>query len=276
VQQALRFSGKPQSLGRLFHEVYSQGSWRDALLALIPHLLVAALFLTHYWSNPLVLLASFAGVLYVALSAWALGRPNWAYPWIGYSFSPLIATVFYSMDYLHSFARDLFLGSRPSMLPMQVLLFVGLYTLFIALVVFSVFRVVKRDWLLVSFMLFPLPVFGVWISEIARLGVRFNSADPAAYAWDRNMAVAFFLLGLCSALFVRIRRRLLRILLLTVACLGATILVGGSWGASSPLLPLRLLLGLPVCTLLAPALLEQILGHGEPTRPAPAGRLQGR
>ncbi len=271
VREAIRYSGKPQSLGRLFHEAYSQGSWCDALLALQPHLLVAGLFLTHRWSNPLVLLGSFAGVLYVALSAWARGRPNWAYPWIGYSFAPLIAGLFYSTDFLYGFARNLLLGSRPFLVPLQLLFFVLLYALFIGLVVFSVVRVVKRDWLLVSFMVLPLPVLGVWISEIARLGVRFNSADPSAYAWDRTMSVAFLLLGLCSALFVRIRRRLVRILLLIGACLGATILVGGGLGMGS-----ALMVGLPAGTLLAPALLEQILGHGESGGSAPSGRLQAR
>jgi hypothetical protein len=269
AEEAIRCSGRPQSLGRLFHEVYSQGSWTDALLAVQPHLLVAALFLTHLWTSPLALLASFAGVLCVALSAWARGRPNWAYPWIGYSLTPFIATVFYSMDFFYGCARDLLLGSRLSLQHMQMLFFLGLYALFIGLMAFSVVRVVKRDWLLASYMLFPLPVLGVWIAEIARIGVRFNSADPAAYAWDRVMTAAFVLLGLCAALFVRIRLRLLRILLLAGTCLGVTILVGRVLLETSNVLTLRLLVGLPLLTLLAPALLEQILGHGEPQRSGP-------
>jgi hypothetical protein len=278
AQEAIRCSGRPQSLGRLFHEVYSQGSWTDALLAVQPHLLVAALFLTHSWASPLALLACFAGVLYVAMRAWAWGRPNWAYPWIGYSLTPLIATVFYSLGFFYSCARDLLLGSRLSLQHVQLLLFLGLYALFIGLMAFAVVRVVKRDWLLASYMLFPLPVLGVWIAEIARLGVRFNSADPAAYAWDGTMAAAFILLGLCAAAFVRIRLRLVRILLLAGTCLGVTLLVGRVLLETSPVLTRRLLLGLPLLTLLAPALLEQILGHGEPQRLGRAGsdRLQAR
>jgi hypothetical protein len=278
AEEAIRCSGRPQSLGRLFHEVYSQGSWTEALLALQPHLLVAALFLTHLWSSPLALLACFAGVLYVALSAWARGRPNWAYPWIGYSLTPFIATVFYSMDFFYSSARDLLLGSRLSPQHMQMLLFLSLYVSFIGLMAFAVVRVVKRDWLLASYMLFPLPVLGVWISEIARLGVRFNSADPAAYTWDASMAAAFILLGLCAASFVRIRLRLVRILLLAGTCLGVTVLVGRVLLETSPVLTFRLLVGLPLLTLLAPALLEQILGHGEPQRPGRSGsaRVQVR
>jgi len=277
AKEAVRCSGRPQSLARLFYAVYCQGSWTDALLALQPHLLVAALFLTHLWTSPLVLLASFGGVLYVALSGWARGRPNWLYPWIGYSLTPLIATVFYSMDFVYRSARDLLLGSRLSLQHVQLLLFVTLYALFIGLMALSVVRVVKRDWLLASYMIFPLPVLGVWISEIARIGVRFNSADPASYAWDRPMTAAFVLLGICAALFLRIRRRLARILLLGATCLGATILVGRVLLQTSTMLTLRLLVGLPLFTLLAPALLEQILGHGEPIRPAQdSGRPQAR
>jgi hypothetical protein len=266
-KEALRYSGKPQSLGRSFYEVYCQGSWLDALLALQPHLVVAAVFLAHLWSNPLALLISFAGVLYVTLGAWSRRRPNWSYPWIGYSFTPGIAMVFYSMDFIERSAQDLFLGSRLSWQHVQLLPFVSLYALFIALVVFSVVRVVKRDWLLVSFMLLPLPVLGPWISEIARLGARFLSADPAVYRWDRAMAAAFLFLGLGSALFVRLRRRSARVLFLAAMGLGSTLWVGSALLETSPLLTLRLLVGLPLGTLLAPALLERILGHGEEPDP---------
>jgi hypothetical protein len=275
AEAAIRSSGNPQSLANLFYQAYSRGSWIETLLALQPHLVTAALFLTHLWSNPLALLVAFTGVLLVALGGWHQGRPNWAYPWIGYSFSPFIAMIFFSRDFIYSTAKDLILGSRLSLMHMQMLAFVGLYALFIAVVVFSVVRVVKRDWLLVSFMLFPLPVLGVWISEIARIGARFYSTDPVAYGWDGIMAAAFLLLGLCSAAFVRIRRRLVRILLLASMCLGATLLVGIRLLESSPFLTLQLLVSLPVFTLLAPAVLERILGHGELPRPT-AGKPDRR
>jgi hypothetical protein len=57
-------------------------------------------------------------------------------------------------------------------------------------------------------------------------------------------------------------------------CLGATLLVGGRLLASSPFLTHQLLVSLPVFTLLAPAVLERLLGHGE--LPRPAARKPGR
>ena len=271
AREAIRSSGKPRILARLFYEAYSQGSWLDALLVIQPHLVAAALFQTHLWSNPFAILTAFGGVLLVALYGWRQGRPGWVYPWIGYAFSPFIATIFFSRNFIYASAVDLLLGSRLSLSHVGLFLFVGLYALFIWMVVFSVLRVVKRDWVLVSFMLSPLPLLGVWISEIARIGARFYSTDPAAYRWDEPMTAAFLLLGLFSVLIIRLRWRLARILLLAVAGIGATLLVGLSILRTTHLLTLPLLLALPVFTLLAPAVLERILGHGEKAS-SPAGR----
>jgi hypothetical protein len=269
VNEAIRSSGNPQSLARMFYEAHSQGSWADAFLALQPHLVASALFITHLWAKPFAVVIAFGAVLLVALYGWARGRPNWLYPWIGYSFSPFVATIFFSRDFVYDSAAELILGSRLSPSHVWLLLFLGLYALFIGLVVFSVVRVVKRDWLLVSFMLLPLPVFGVWISEAARIGVEFHTNDPLAFRWDGGMFAAFLLLGLVSVLFVRLRRRALRILLLAAACVSSTILVGNAILETSGFLTIPMLVGLALFTFLVPAVLEWILGHGEPVeRPA--------
>jgi len=271
AEQAIRCSGSAHSLARMFYEAHSQGTWADAFLAVQPHLIASALFLTHLWAKPLAVMAAFGAVLLVALYGWARGRPNWLYPWVGYSFSPFVATIFFSRDFVYRSAVDLILGSRIAPSHAWLLLFLGLYALFIGLVVFSVVRVVKRDWLLVSFMLLPLPVLGVWISDIARIGAQFHTANPAAFRWDGRMFVTFLMLGLVSVLFLRLRRRIWRIALLAAACVSATILVGSRILEISGFLTLPMLVGLALFTFLVPAVLEWILGHGEPIQASEQG-----
>lgn len=266
ARRAIDSSGNPHSLARMFYEAHSQGSWADALLALQPHLVAAALFLTHLWAMPAAVVTAFAGVLLVTLCGWQRGRPNWLYPWIGYCFSPFVATIFYSREFVYDSTVELILGSGLSPAHVWLLVFLGLYGLFIWLVVFSVVRVVKRDWLLVSFMLLPLPVLGVWIAEVARIGARFYGTDPAAYQWDHSMFAAFALLGLASVLFIRLRRRLLRMLLLAAVCVSSTVLIGSRVLETSGFLTIPMLVGLALFTFLVPAALEWILGHGEPTQ----------
>ena len=258
----------------MFYEAHSQGSWTEALLALQPHLLAATLFLTHLWANPFAVAVVFGAVLLVALYGWTRGRPNWVYPWLGYTFSPFVATIFYSRDFVYNSAVDLVFGPGLSANHVWLLLFLGLYALFIWLVVFSVVRVVKRDWLLVSYMLLPLPLFGVWISEAARIGAEFYSVAPAVFHWDGGMFTALLILGIVSAVFVRLRRRVLRVVVLVCAGVSSTLLLGKSILETSGFLGVPTLVGLALFTFLVPALLEWVLGHGEPV--LGATRTSGR
>jgi hypothetical protein len=264
AEEAIRSSGNAHSLALMFYEAHSRASWSEALLALQPHLVASALFLTHLWTNPAAVAVAFGGVLLITFYGWGRGRPNWVYPWIGYSFSPFVAAIFFSRTFVYNSAVDLIVGSRLYSSHVWLLLFLGLYAVFVWLVVFSVVRVVRRDWLLVSFMLLPLPVFGVWISDMARIGAAFYTSEPAAYRWDGGMAASLLLLGVVAVLFLRLRRRLLRILLLAASCVASTLLVGKSILESSRFLTIPMLVGLAMFTFLVPALLEWVLGHGEP------------
>jgi hypothetical protein len=48
---ATRVMGSPELVARQIYEVYSQGSWLQAIFAALPHLLVAAFFALHWWQN---------------------------------------------------------------------------------------------------------------------------------------------------------------------------------------------------------------------------------
>ena len=95
--------------------------------------------------------------------------------------------------------------------------------------------VARRDWILVSLMLLPLPVLGIWIISVTqssgfflnalqRLEVRFSR-------WDSAMAYFCVVLGVTTALFVRIRQRAFKaVALIAVGIVGGAVAATSIWG----------------------------------------------
>jgi hypothetical protein len=114
AKQAIDSFGTPRRVARLLYEAHSKGSWLEALLSAQPALLGAALFATHLWSQPLVLIPAFALVLFVTLLGWLKGKPNWLYPWIGFTFAPVLAVVFLSRNFVYQSIYSIVVGSGVS------------------------------------------------------------------------------------------------------------------------------------------------------------------
>ena len=51
MTRAVEEMGSLNTVARRLHEIHSPGLWRDAMLATIPHFLLAALFALHLWSH---------------------------------------------------------------------------------------------------------------------------------------------------------------------------------------------------------------------------------
>ena len=51
IETATQFLGSPRVIAKQMYEVHSQGSWRQALFAALPHFLIAALFALHWWQS---------------------------------------------------------------------------------------------------------------------------------------------------------------------------------------------------------------------------------
>jgi hypothetical protein len=60
TRAALASFGDARSIARLMYEAHSRGSWMDALISCQPHFMLAALFATHVWRQPVLLGAAFA------------------------------------------------------------------------------------------------------------------------------------------------------------------------------------------------------------------------
>lgn len=261
ARQAIDSFGTPRRVARLLYAAHSRGSWLEALLAVQPALLGAALFATHLWSQPLALIPAFALLLFVTLLGWLREKPNWLYPWIGFAFAPVLAVVFLSRNFVYASIYNMIVGSGVSAEHATLLLFLGLYGVSFWIILAVVSRILRRDWLLVSYMLLPLPLLGIWISAIDGVGQVLFTAGLGVHRWDRGMVLALLLLSLSAALFMRLRQRLSKVATLLVIGMGSTIIAGWSMLGANNFFNLLLISAIPVSTVLIPAALHTLFVH---------------
>jgi len=263
IKAATRALGRPRVIAQRMYEAHSKGSWTEAALASLPHLIIALLFVSHLWHNPFLAPAAFTLIVGVTLYGWWHGKPSWLYSWIGYSLLPLLiggyafrSTIVKAVTYL--FWSE---GSLPSAWLMMLVLALIIFSLWI--IIRTTIRVVKRDWLLTSLMLVPLPIMGGWLFDPNGAGNLFQGNTALLQPLDGPMALALVCLAATSAIFIRLRQRVLKfVALLAVGTIAMTTVVHyfGSPSGFFGLLAISLLL---LAFLLSPALLEAKVGHGE-------------
>jgi len=273
---ALATFGNARSIARLLYEAHSRGSWTDALIGCQPHLIVAALFATHIWRMPLLLGSAFAASVVIALLAWRNGGVTWMYSWMGYAAVPLLLLAGYlSMDPLSRTVSFLFSGQGTPAPIWHVGLLGALDLIILWLVAATAIAVARRDWLLLSLMLLPLPVVGLWLVTVLPstgiLGDAVRGWEVRFSRWDASMGYLFVLLGAATALFVRLRQRSLKVLaVIVVGIVGGALAARTFWGV----LGLFRTLAVALCLFLfltVPLLLRTLLAHGahkEPLAPA--------
>jgi hypothetical protein len=209
--------GRARVVARLMYEACSKGSWTDAAMAGLPHLIVAGLFAAHLWQYVLPSSLAFAVIVGVTLLGWWRGKPNWLYSWMGYSLIPILV-IGYTSWYT----------TPPNLWVLGLVLIY--YGLAVWLIVSISIRVVRRDWILASFLLAPLPIVGCWLFNIQQTGVLFRYA-PALGQWDMAMALAATVLAITSAAFIRLRPRALKVgAVITVSSVALAMVADRLWG----------------------------------------------
>jgi len=255
--------GRPRVIAQRMYEAHSKGSWTEVALASLPHLIIALMFVFHLWRNPFLVLPALALIVGVTLYGWWHGKPSWLYPWIGYSLLPLLIGGYAFRSTIVEAATYLFRGegSLPSAWVMTLVLALILFSLWI--IIRTTVKVVKRDWLLASLMLVPLPVVGGWLLNLEGAGGLFQRDMVGLHQLDGPMALALICLAATSAVFIRLRQRVLRFVALLAIGTVAVATVGHYFGGSSSFFSLLLTSLLLSAFLLSPALLEAKVGHGE-------------
>ncbi|MBI4304624.1 MAG: hypothetical protein HY665_09860 [Chloroflexi bacterium] len=267
ANEAIKSFGGARSVARLMYEAHSRGTWYEAAITSLPHFLIASLFATHLWRNPVLVVLISMLFVGVTLFGWWHSRPNWLFSWVGYSLFPLMIGGYLSYPTLEQ--TVLFLLGRQGSLPTiwALLVTCTLFGSSLWIIISTTIRVVKRDWLLASLMLVPIPVLASWFFNIDQVGGLFRNTE-ALYQWDVAMVSVLLLLGIASATFIRLRRRLLKIgALITIGSISLVMLGDNLWGDLGFTGMFVISLSMLVF-LLIPAMLEARLGHGEPEEDA--------
>jgi hypothetical protein len=263
AREAITACGRPRVIARLWYEACSRGSWTEAALSALPHVIVAGLFLSHMWNDAIVGPVIFLLIVMITLFGWWKGKSCWLYPWIGYSMFPLIVAEFASLPVYTRLIHFVITGTGPLppawMIAMVVLLLLGSIWIFVS----TTIKVIRRDWILASMMLIPLPVMTSWLYNIEQAGGLFRNHAAALYQWDISMGLLLLVLAASSILFIRLRQRALRIIsIITMGAVGGMV-VAFNFLHDLGFFGLLLALVVSLLFLLSPAVIEARIGHGE-------------
>jgi len=237
--------GSAKLVARQIYEAHSQGTWRQALLASIPHLFFASLFTLKWWGIgwlPVMLAVVFGIVLY----GWCHGKPTWLFPWLGYSLLPVVV------------AGLLLLYLPTGWSWLTILLYVPLV---LWLLCYVTIKNLKRDWLYSALMLLPVPTVIGWFLAVKQEDKFSGFGFEYLYDFAPWIGLSFLVLGVTVAAFIRLRQRWLKILALVAS--GLLTLTMVTFASSKlGLFAFVILILLMLSFLLVPALLERRIRHG--------------
>jgi hypothetical protein len=244
----LKLLGSAKSLAHMIYEAHSQGTWKQALMTSLPHLLFGIIFILNWWKGIMPVLVTLILILSTSVFGWWKKRSNWLFPWLGYSLLPVIAAGL-SMLYLPS-----------SLSWIAILIYIPLA---VWLVVRVVGQTIKKDWLSLSLMLLPAPVIIAWfaVTEV-KDGLTLATMDRV-WANGPWIGVCFLALAFGVVTFVRIRRRWLKIaVLFMTGVIALGLLTAYTWGRIS-LIEFLLLILMLTSIFLVPAMLENGVKTGK-------------
>lgn len=242
----IKLLGSAKLIARQIYEAHSQGTWRQALLASMPHLLFGLLFALNWWQGIGWLLVMLASVLSIAIYGWYRGKPTWLFPWLGYSLLPVVVA-----------------GLLLLYLP-KGWSWVAIF-LYIPLALWLLYRVtvqtIKKDWLYSSLMLLPLPTIIGWFLAVQLEGRFPELSIERLHNLAPWIGLSFLALAVTVTLFVRLRQRWLKVAVLFISGLLTLIMTacyaGGRVGLPTFSILILVLSGL----FLTPAILERKIRH---------------
>ena len=202
VKACLHELGSPSLVARQIYEAYSQGSWKQVFMASLPHILFGALFMLNWWQHAGWLTIVLGLVSGITLYGWWHGKPTWVFSWLIYSLIPVLAVG----------VLLVYLPKGWSLLAIPVYIAFAAWWLF-----HIVIQTVKKEWLLSSVMLLPMPIIIGWFLAVSPDWKITASSLERATLMAPWIGLSFLALALTIAAFIRIRQRWLRISLLVLS-----------------------------------------------------------
>ena len=258
LARAVEEMGAPRNLASRMYAVHSTtGVWRDVVLAMLPHFLLAALFALHLWSHYFLVSVVLVSIAFVTWRHWRAGRPSqWSYSWMGYSLAaPAISWLLSLITLAYGGWTLLTKGELPFDIALLFLM-VG-YVPFSMWIVFNVVsKIARRDWLLVSLSALPFPFLTSWVLFLNWSGGLWSDHAERMQQSDTARAFIFLALAVTTAVFLRVGPRLLRIGLLTLITSILIVISALSLPVDLGFLAVGLMILASVAFLLSPAVLE--------------------
>jgi hypothetical protein len=240
--------GSARLVAHQIYEAHSQGTWSQALLAAMPHLLFGLLFVLNWWRGIGWLLGMLVLVLSTAVYGWWRGKPAWLFPWLGYSLLPVVAAGLLL----------LYLPEGWSWVAIVIYLPLALWLLYSITV-----KTVKRDWLYTSLMLLPVPTIIGWFLAVEPVNQFPEHWLQRIQEFAPWMGLTFLALGVTVATFIRLRKRWLRVSVLVMSGLLTLTMVAYYTEGRLSMPALLILIVVMLLLLLSPAFLERTLKHTE-------------
>lgn len=202
AETCMGLMGSAKVIARQMYEAHSQGTWKHALLASMPHLLFGLLFTLNQWQHAGWLSIVLGLVFATAIYGWWHGKPTWVFSWLGYSLLP-VAVAGLSLLYLPR-------AWAWVTIPIYVLL--ALWWLYYIMV-----QTLRKDWLFSTLMLLPVPIIVGWFLAVAPEGIITEYTMQRVHNFAPWIGLSFLALALTIAAFIRSRQRWLRIAILLIS-----------------------------------------------------------
>ena len=246
----VRLLGSAKLVARQIYEAHSQGTWQQALLASMPHLLFGLIFALNWWRGVSWLLIMLVLILGTVVYGWWRGKPSWLFSWLGYSLVPVAV------------AGLLLLYLPRGWSWLAILLYIPLASWLLYSITV---QTTKRDWIYSSLMLLPVPIIISWFIAVGLEGRFPEFSIERLYDYAPPIGLSFLVLAATVATFIRLRKRWLRVAILIISGLITLTLVAGYAWSRLGLPTFSVLVLLMLSIFLIPALLEpRIRHHGAP------------
>jgi hypothetical protein len=238
--------GSAKLVAHQIYEAHSQGTWSQALLAAMPHLLFGLLFVLNWWRGIGWLLGMLVLVLSTAVYGWWRGKPAWLFPWLGYSLLPVVAAGLLL----------LYLPEGWSWVAIVIYIPLALWLLYSITV-----KTIRRDWLYTSLMLLPVPTIIGWFLAVEPVNQFPEYWLQRIQGFAPWMGLTFLALGVTVATFIRLRKRWLRVSVLVMSGLLTLTMVAYYTEGRLSMPAFLILIVVMLLLLLSPALVERTLKH---------------
>jgi hypothetical protein len=238
----VKLLGSAKLVARQLYEAHSQGTWRQALLASMPHLIFALLFALNWWQGIGWLLVVLGLVLGMTVYGWWHGKPTWLFPWLGYSLLPVAVAGLLL----------LYLPKGWSWLAILLYIPLALWLLYSITT-----QTIKGDWLYSTLMLLPVPIIVGWFLAVEQEGRFPELSLERIRDFAPWIGLSFLALAATAATFIRLRQRWLKVAVLLTSGLLILIMMACYAEGRLSLLALSVLMLVMLGLFLTPALLER-------------------